>query len=339
MPRKLMFLVAFLAAPVHASDIVYDRVELAAQLATVPASAQKSGPELLDAIAMRMTTPGGDPATEFQLRRDVLALALPLDAPAKGIVQQLAQREPSIRVWHDEKGHARVAEFALNAGAAARWVLRESEQQVLALGWFEKGSDLAPDKVAETTRRLAADISEDELPALKQRLEQLFIEGAPVEHALVTVAVRAQDARLAQQLMASGEVNRVRRHVSTLHDAFPPIAQPLLTTALQRPQLAPHAVSLLGAHMNEPWAWQALDKALESPTLGAASAATMARHADEAQLAAIAQRLFEPTPVARRAALALYLNRGAYARQLLAEYRDQARESELAGEIDTWLHD
>lgn len=339
MSRKLMFLLAILTAPAFAADVVYERTELAARLANVPATVQKSGPELLDAIAMRLTKPGGDPVTEFQLRRDVLALALPLDASETGVVQQLAERKPSIRVWHEEKGHARVAESALDAGAAARWVLRESEKQARAQDWYENETELSPQKMGEATRHIAATVSDDELPALKQRLEQLFSEGAPVEQALVKIAVRTQDAQLARQLLLSGDVARVQRHVSTLHDAFKPIAQPLLTTALQRPQLAPHAVPLLGAHMNEAWAWQALDKALADPVLGAASAATMARHADEAQLAAIAQRLFEPAPVARRAALALYLNRSAYARQLLAEYRDLARDTELAGEIDTWLHD
>lgn len=343
MPRKPMVFFAFLAAPalapVLADDVVYERAELAARLEAVPVTVQKSGPELLDAIAIRLAKPNGDPVNEFQLRRDVLALQLPLDAQEKGIVEQLAAREPGIRVWHEEKGHARVAEFALDAGAAARWVLRESEKQAHAQDWYENGAMLAPDKVAETTRHLASSVPESELPVLQQRLELLFEEGAPVEHALVTIAVRAQDDQLAQQLLTTGDVARVRRHVSTLHDAFTPIAESLLLTAMSRPQLAPHVVPLLGRHAEETWAWQALGKSLEDPALAAAAAATVARHANEAQLAAIAQRMYESSAVARRAGLALYLNGSPYARQLLADYRNQARDTELAGEIDTWLHD
>lgn len=338
-------LCAFLApATLLAGDIVFTRAELDAQLASASPIEQKSTAERLDDIRKRLAQPPGDPLTEFHLRRDVLALELPLHTEAVTVLQQLAERPSGVHVWHENEGHARVAERTLDAAAAARWVLRQSQVHATAhdlrtsktsIAQLKATPDLLPD-VALQSVKLATDA---ELPALATKLQQAMITGAAVENAVALIAERRGDAGLALQLVRHGNPQRVRTHLRKLHEHFPDRQRDLLTTAMSRPALAMHSVALLGLHAHEDWAWQLLNHALEDRELGTAAAATMARHADNERLGGLAQRLQESTHVARRAALALYLDSSTYARQLLAEHLAQHPGSELAEEIRVWLRD
>lgn len=332
------------AAALPADDTVFTRAELDARLASADPIEQKSTSERLDDIRNRLAQPPGDPLTEFQLRRDALALELPLGTEAINVLQQLAMRSSGVYVWHENEGHARVAERTLDAAAAARWVLRQS--QVHAAAHTLRTSDTSLTQL-KTTPGLLPDValqsvhsaSEAELPALATKLQQVMFTGAAVENAVALIAERRGDAGLALQLVLHGDPQRVRTQLRTLHERFPDRQRELLTTAMSRPALAMHSVALLGLHASEDWAWQLLNHALEDHELGTTAAATMARHIDNTHRTELAQRLYESPRIARRAALALYLDNSTYAQQLLAEHLAKNPDSELAEEIRTWLRD
>lgn len=353
MNRRLATLAAAFALALPGTVLgaanVFTAEELTRILATAPEVRRQAKPaDRRDEIRSLLEQPGGDPVTEQRLRELVLSLPDAGDAEQVRLLDTVARREDSIFIWSEDDVHRLHPVVAISPAAAAGWkrqrmqmaMLRQQLAARLQTGRLDATTlrELNAMEVA-SARELFANAPAGQLATVRDALAAALPGDAGATALAALAAVRLQDAALASRVIEMGEANAAGRALPDLVAALPGAALALLEQALQRDAIAEHAVvahrSLLDS---EPAARERLLGLLDHPTLGPAVAAVLGGRHDASMQLALYERLRDGPPrLARRAALALYLDGSDGARALLARYLADAGDETLAAEVTKWL--
>ena len=273
------------------------------------------------------------------------------DPAARALVDRLASRPASVRIWLREGGH-RTAVVAFDVAAAARyaarrWAERSAAVEAAITIASSPGELLARYASGDTAfERGAIEAIQDASPASLLMLRDAVAGALPddgrVAALAVPLALRLGDTALLALSAAHGNAAVVLRALEPIVDTLHPAdALAVLESALPRPELGSAALFQIGRLADsEPTARACLLTALDDPELGATAAAALARLDDPALAIELGRRLSSGGSglSERRALLALRLSDNEAARAAIDDFlRSPAASPILKREAALWL--